>query len=66
MQTNAMPLHGPCDLALDNLALRAPEADDLGVDVRHSGSSTGTGKRRGYDQKNAKPTASLEVIYDDA
>lgn len=44
MDTRAVLLHGPKDLALDNLALQAPGADDLVVEISHSGISTGTEK----------------------
>ncbi|MFC3614237.1 chlorophyll synthesis pathway protein BchC [Lutimaribacter marinistellae] len=44
METRAVLLHGPKDLALDTLALKAPEAGDLVVQVSHSGISTGTEK----------------------
>lgn len=44
MQTNAVLLSGPKTLAVETLALQAPGASDLVVDIRHSGISTGTEK----------------------
>ncbi|MEL6960292.1 MAG: chlorophyll synthesis pathway protein BchC [Pseudomonadota bacterium] len=44
MKTTAVILEGPRKLALADLALADPKADDLVVEVRHSGISTGTEK----------------------
>ncbi|GFE49460.1 2-desacetyl-2-hydroxyethyl bacteriochlorophyllide A dehydrogenase [Roseobacter cerasinus] len=44
MDTTAVLLEGPRDLKVDTLALKAPEAEDLVVDITHSGISTGTEK----------------------
>ena len=44
MHTRAVYLNGPEDLHLDTLALKAPGAGDIVVDVAHSGISTGTEK----------------------
>ena len=44
MQTSAVILQGPRDLALGDLALDAPGPEDLVVDISHSGISTGTEK----------------------
>jgi len=44
MQTRAVYLNGPRDLHLDTLALKAPGAGDVVVDIAHSGISTGTEK----------------------
>lgn len=44
MQTSAVLLNGPKDLTVDTLALTAPGAADLVVQVSHSGISTGTEK----------------------
>ncbi|KRS19089.1 chlorophyll synthesis pathway protein BchC [Roseovarius indicus] len=44
METRAVLLNGPEDLQLDTLALKAPGADDLVVEISHSGISTGTEK----------------------
>lgn len=42
MQTQAVILSGPGELGLECLGLAAPAADDLVVEVTHSGISTGT------------------------
>lgn len=44
MDTQAVYLRGPEDLALDTLALKDPGAADIVVDVAYSGISTGTEK----------------------
>jgi 3-hydroxyethyl bacteriochlorophyllide a dehydrogenase len=44
MEARAVFLNGPEDLHLDALALKAPGAGDLVVDIAHSGISTGTEK----------------------
>ncbi|MDA8585509.1 chlorophyll synthesis pathway protein BchC [Rhodobacteraceae bacterium] len=44
MQTTAVILKGPRDLCLDTLDIKAPAADDLVVQITHSGISTGTEK----------------------
>ncbi|WP_224826638.1 chlorophyll synthesis pathway protein BchC [Cognatishimia sp. MH4019] len=44
MHTTSVILKGPKDLGLDTLALKAPGADDLVVEISHSGISTGTEK----------------------
>ena len=44
MQTDAILLKGPGDLAIDCLTLSEPGANDLVVEVAHSGISTGTEK----------------------
>jgi len=44
MQTRAVYLNGPEDLHLDTLALKAPGAGDIVVDISYSGISTGTEK----------------------
>ncbi|MEL6466505.1 MAG: chlorophyll synthesis pathway protein BchC [Pseudomonadota bacterium] len=44
MDTSAVLLKGPKDLDVDTLALTAPSAGDLVVEVTHSGISTGTEK----------------------
>lgn len=44
METRAVLLNGPEDLQLDTLALKAPGADDLIVEISHFGISTGTEK----------------------
>ena len=44
MDTKAVLLRGPKDLTLDHLSLAAPGANDLVVEVTHSGISTGTEK----------------------
>ena len=44
MQTQAVILNAPGDLALDTVGITPPAADDLVVSVRHSGISTGTEK----------------------
>jgi 3-hydroxyethyl bacteriochlorophyllide a dehydrogenase len=44
LETTAVLLKGPRDLDVDTLPLKAPGADDLVVDISHSGISTGTEK----------------------
>ena len=44
MQTSAVLLSGPQQLAIDTLTLKAPGPDDLVVEICHSGISTGTEK----------------------
>jgi 3-hydroxyethyl bacteriochlorophyllide a dehydrogenase len=44
MDTRSVFLNGPEDLHLDRLALKAPGAGDLVVEIAHSGISTGTEK----------------------
>lgn len=44
METTAVLLNGPRELAVDQLTLKAPGPDDLVVDILHSGISTGTEK----------------------
>ena len=44
MDTRAVFLNGPEDLHLDRLALKAPGAGDIVVEIAHSGISTGTEK----------------------
>ncbi|MEL6596225.1 MAG: chlorophyll synthesis pathway protein BchC [Pseudomonadota bacterium] len=44
MQTTSVILKGPKELGLDTLELHAPGADDLVVEISHSGISTGTEK----------------------
>ncbi len=44
MNTLAVLLNGPRDLHVGNLALKAPGAGDIVVDISHSGISTGTEK----------------------
>ena len=44
MQTTAVILSGPRDLGLQTVALKAPGAGDLVVEIAHSGISTGTEK----------------------
>jgi 3-hydroxyethyl bacteriochlorophyllide a dehydrogenase len=44
MHTRAVYLNGPEDLHLDTLALKAPGAGDIVVDIAYSGISTGTEK----------------------
>ncbi len=44
MDTTAVLLKGPKDLDVDTLTLNAPGADDLVIEVEHSGISTGTEK----------------------
>ncbi|PTE21172.1 chlorophyll synthesis pathway protein BchC [Cereibacter changlensis] len=44
MKTTAVILSGPRDLSLGSLALNAPVAGDLVVEISHSGISTGTEK----------------------
>lgn len=44
MQTQAVILNAPGDLALDSVGITPPDAADLVVSVRHSGISTGTEK----------------------
>ncbi len=44
MQTTAVILKGPRDLAVDQLPLHDPAASDLVVEITHSGISTGTEK----------------------
>ncbi|WP_299680795.1 chlorophyll synthesis pathway protein BchC [uncultured Roseobacter sp.] len=44
MDTTAVLLKGPRDLEVDVLTLTAPGAEDLVVDIQHSGISTGTEK----------------------
>ena len=44
MEARAVFLNGPEDLHLDTLALKAPGAGDLVIDIAHSGISTGTEK----------------------
>jgi len=44
MDTRAVFMNGPEDLHLDRLALKAPGAGDLVVEIAHSGISTGTEK----------------------
>ncbi|MGR3502068.1 chlorophyll synthesis pathway protein BchC [Pseudaestuariivita sp.] len=44
MQTEAVLLAGPQDLSVETLTLTPPAADDVVVDVHHSGISTGTEK----------------------
>ena len=44
MDTTAVLLKGPKDLDVDTLTLTAPGADDLVIDIEHSGISTGTEK----------------------
>ncbi|MFB9151379.1 chlorophyll synthesis pathway protein BchC [Roseovarius ramblicola] len=44
MDTRAVFLNGPEDLHLDRLALKAPGAADIVVEIAHSGISTGTEK----------------------
>jgi len=42
LQTSAVLLKGPRDLDVETLALQAPKAGDIVVDIHHSGISTGT------------------------
>ncbi len=44
LETTAVVLRGPQDLSLDRVALSAPGAGDLVVEITHSGISTGTEK----------------------
>jgi 3-hydroxyethyl bacteriochlorophyllide a dehydrogenase len=44
MQTTAVLLKGPKDLCVDTLSLTEPGENDLVIDIRHSGISTGTEK----------------------
>ena len=44
MDTTAVLLKGPKDLDVDTLALNAPGAEDLVIEIEHSGISTGTEK----------------------
>ena len=44
MQTRAVIMQGPRDLAFDDLALKAPEKNDVVVEISHSAISTGTEK----------------------
>ena len=44
MDTRAVLLKGPRDLDVDTLSLKAPGAEDLVVEISHSGISTGTEK----------------------
>lgn len=44
METKAVILNGPRDLGLDVLKINDPTADDLVVEITHSGISTGTEK----------------------
>lgn len=44
MQTRAVILQGPRDLSFDTLALKAPEQNDVVVEISHSAISTGTEK----------------------
>jgi bacteriochlorophyllide a dehydrogenase len=44
VKTTAVILQGPRKLGLESLGLVAPTADDLVIDIRHSGISTGTEK----------------------
>lgn len=44
METTAVLLKGPRDLDVDTLTLTPPGAEDLVVDIQHSGISTGTEK----------------------
>lgn len=44
MQTRAVILQGPRDLSFDTLALKAPEQNDVIVEISHSAISTGTEK----------------------
>lgn len=44
METHAILLHGPRDLRLATLALTDPGPEDVVVEIRHSGISTGTEK----------------------
>ena len=44
MYTQAVLLSGPKDIHLAEVGLNAPARDDLVVDIRHSGISTGTEK----------------------
>ncbi len=44
LQTRAVIMQGPRDLAFDDLALKAPEQDDVVVEISHSAISTGTEK----------------------
>ncbi len=44
METRAVVLNGPRELAVESLPLTSPEAGDLVVDIAHSGISTGTEK----------------------
>lgn len=44
MDTTAVLLKGPKNLAVDTLTLKASSADDLIIDIEHSGISTGTEK----------------------
>ncbi|MGA9254103.1 MAG: chlorophyll synthesis pathway protein BchC, partial [Roseobacter sp.] len=44
MDTTAVLLKGPKDLDVDTLTLTAPGAEDLVIEIEHSGISTGTEK----------------------
>ena len=44
METNAVILSAPGKLSLDKVGITPPEADDLVVEIQHSGISTGTEK----------------------
>ncbi|MGC3940240.1 chlorophyll synthesis pathway protein BchC [Roseobacter sp. EG26] len=44
METTAVLLKGPRDLEVDSLTLKSPGAEDLVVEILHSGISTGTEK----------------------
>ncbi len=44
MQTEAVILSGPQELSVDRVSIASPGADDLVVDIHHSGISTGTEK----------------------
>ena len=44
METTAVLLKGPKDLDVDTLTLNAPGAEDLVIEIEHSGISTGTEK----------------------
>ena len=44
MHTSAVIMQGPRDLAVEILALKPPQADDIVVKISHSGISTGTEK----------------------
>ena len=44
LETSAVIMHGPRSIGLDSLALKAPVAGDVVVEISHSGISTGTEK----------------------
>ena len=44
MQTRAVVLNAPRSLAIESLDLKTPDADDIVVEIAHSGISTGTEK----------------------